>query len=80
VCFCLANAAPVCFCLVNAAPVCFCLVTTVWFSLVVFCGNMHNPRKDDRQSVQPCSPGSRQMTIVYKTTCEIPGESRFVVH
>jgi hypothetical protein len=28
---------------------------------------MHNPRKDDRQSVQPCSPGSRQMTIVYKT-------------
>jgi hypothetical protein len=41
---------------------------------------MHNPRKDDRQSVQSCSPGSRQMTIVYKTTCEIPGESRFVVH
>jgi hypothetical protein len=43
---------------------------------------MHNPRKDDRQSVQSvqsCSPGSRQMTIVYKTTCEIPGESRFVV-
>jgi hypothetical protein len=39
---------------------------------------MHNPRKDDRQSVQSCSPGSRQ-TTVYKTTCEIPGESRFVV-
>jgi hypothetical protein len=34
---------------------------------------MHNPRKDDSQSVQSCSPGSRQMTIVYKTV-KYPGK------
>jgi hypothetical protein len=34
---------------------------------------MHNPRKDDRQSVQSCYHNSRQMTTVYKTV-KYPGK------